>query len=147
MLTLIIAYYKICSGYIFICDVDREDSIEYMIKHIEKAINSKLINKSQSFIIINKRKDSNTVNIATPSNNNLPSINNRKNTEFMKKEQENRNKNIEIINRISAQYDIKSTAFDLNALSLQFTNNKKDSNKDFSCNQQEFESFFSSLLL
>lgn len=121
-----------------------------MIKHIEKAINSKLINKSQSFIIINKRKDSNTANIATPSNNNLPSINNHssnKNTAFIKKEQEKRNKNIEIINRISAQYEIKSAAFDLNALSLQFTNSKKDSKKDFSCNQQEFEGFFSSLLL
>lgn len=132
-----LAYLKICHGYIFICDIDREESIDLMIKQIEKATNT--ANKKNCLIIANQKFNSplqklkpqpETPEFNLGSFNQTRSRNNNQNlTVSLSKSSFNqsfnglniidtRNKNIEFLKVTSAKFDINLDFVNLNDLQL-----------------------------
>ena len=128
----------------FICDVDREETIEYMFKQLDKAIASKAVNCSKCIVIANARAEStvstNIHKLSKDLTSNIKPVNQKSSANNI---QEKRQKTFEFIRKTANQHGMKSELFDVSAININFNN----SQKGFSSNSSEFESFLSQLLL
>jgi len=133
---IIQTYYKICNGFIFICDINREESIEFITKQIDKALSHKSIKKANCIIIANTKP------IPVQKNTSSNKILNHKKGSISENEaQDQTEKNLALLKKISSQQEIKLEFVDINHLEIETTDKEA-----FSSNSNIVAEFLTELI-